>query len=185
MTRTDVHDFLLCREFFQIKAPVTDRTKIQDFSRCFLLKEIPPLRLLQVLGCGLSTPYLFHIKAKTYSKNYYTMLWNSCFQTHLAFTFQIQWLLNVSIWCQKRRPRSRSTRPRCRPWPHGREVLKLSIVWWTRCAFGCRSIIKIRVEAYFIVIKAILCCFMSVIETAKKLSRSSGFEKCLIHLKRF
>ena len=41
----------------------------------------------------------------------HTMLWNSCFQTRMAFTFQIQWLLNVSIWCQKHRPR-----PRCRPW---------------------------------------------------------------------
>ena len=83
MTRTDVHDFLLCREILRVLPFLPDqstckhRTQIQDFSRCFLLKEIPPLRLLQVLGCGLSKPYPFHIKAKTYSENsflIYTML---------------------------------------------------------------------------------------------------------------
>ena len=125
MTRTAVHDFLLCREILRVlpflphQSTCKHRRKIQDFWRCFLLKVIPPLRLLQVLGCGLSKPHIFHIKAKTYSNNSFlicTMLWNSCFQTPLAFTFQITDCLMFPFGAKNAVLASCPHGQLCRPW---------------------------------------------------------------------
>ena len=79
MTRTDVYDFLLCRElilpFLPDQSTCNWSYKNSGFLAVFSPIKIPPLILLQVFGCGLSRPYLFYTQAKTYSKNYYTILW--------------------------------------------------------------------------------------------------------------
>ena len=65
----ELFGFLIHFHFFPFLLPDQSThkrsKKLQDFLRCFLLKEIPPRCLLQVFGCGLSKPYLFHIRSKT------------------------------------------------------------------------------------------------------------------------